>query len=84
MWRRKSTAFHPQTESRTERVKQSLEQYLCQYCNYEQDNWNDFLPLAKYAYNNSATVTPNEALPHIGWQPQRNAKDDHCNLPALL
>ena len=31
-----------------------------------------------------ASVTPNEALPHIGRQPQRNAKDDHCNLPALL
>ena len=31
-----------------------------------------------------ASVTPNEALPHIGRQPQRNAKDDRCNLPALL
>ena len=29
-------------------------------------------------------VTPNEALPHIGRQPRRNAKDDRCNLPALL
>ena len=28
-------------------------------------------------------VTPNEALPHIDRQPQRNAKDDHCNRPAL-
>ena len=31
-----------------------------------------------------ASVTPNEALPHIGRQPRHNAKDDHCNLPALL
>ena len=31
-----------------------------------------------------ASVTPNEALPHIGRQPRRNAKDGHCNLPALL
>ena len=30
------------------------------------------------------TVTPHEALPHIGRQPRRNAKDDRCNLPALL
>ena len=29
-------------------------------------------------------VTPTEALPHIGRQPRRNAKDDRCNLPALL
>ena len=31
-----------------------------------------------------ASVTPNEALPHIGRQPRRNAKDDRYNLPALL
>ena len=53
---RKSTAFHPQTDGQTERVNQSLEQYLRQYCNYEQDNWYDLLPLAEYAYNNSATT----------------------------
>ena len=32
-----------------------------------------------------ASITPNEALPHIGRQPRRIAsKDDRCNLPALL
>ena len=29
-------------------------------------------------------ITPDEALLHIGRQPWRNAKDDRCNLPALL
>ena len=53
---RKSTAFHPQTDGQTERVNQSLEQYLRQYCNYKQDNWNDLLPLAEYAHNNSVTI----------------------------
>ena len=52
----KSTAFHLQTDGQTERVKQSLEQYLRQYCNYDQDNLNYLLPLAEYAYNNSATT----------------------------
>ena len=52
---RKSTAFYPQTAGQTEKVNQSLEQYLRQYCNYEQDNWYDLLSLAEYAYNNSAT-----------------------------
>ena len=31
-----------------------------------------------------ARVIPNEALPHIGRQPRRKAKDDRCNLPVLL
>ena len=35
-------------------------------------------------FRGGASVTPNEALPHIGMQPQCNAKDDRCNLPALL
>ena len=33
-----------------------MEQYLHQYCKYEQDNWYDLFPLAEYAYNNSATT----------------------------
>ena len=49
VWLRNSTAFHPQTDGQTERVNQSLEQYLRQYCNYEQDNWFDLLPLAEYS-----------------------------------
>ena len=53
---RKTMAFHPQTDGNTKRVNQSLEKYLRQYCNYDQDNRNDLLPLAEYAYNNSATA----------------------------
>ena len=56
VWLRKSTAFHPQTDGQTERVNHSLEQYLHQYCNYDQDNWYDLLPLAEYAYNNTPTT----------------------------
>jgi hypothetical protein len=48
-----STAFHPQTDGQTERVNQVLEAYLQEYCNYEQNDWAELLPLAEYAYNNS-------------------------------
>jgi hypothetical protein len=48
-----STAFHPQTDGQTERVNQILEQYLRIFCNYQQDNWEELLPTAELAYNNS-------------------------------
>jgi len=34
-----------------------LEQYLCVYCNYQQDNWPELLPLAEFAYNNAPNAT---------------------------
>ncbi|MBW0494423.1 hypothetical protein O181_034138 [Austropuccinia psidii MF-1] len=36
-----------------ERVNQNLEQYLCIYVIYHQDDWNTWLPLAEFAYNNA-------------------------------
>ena len=53
---RMSTAFRPQTDGQTERINQTLEQYLRQFCNYEQNDWCDMLPLAEYSYNNSVTT----------------------------
>jgi len=53
-----STAYHPETDSQTERVNQILEQYLLVYINYQQDGWVNLLPLAVFAYNNmSHSVT---------------------------
>ena len=49
----KSTAFHPQSDGQTERVNQVLEQYLRIFCDHQQGNWLDILPLAEFAYNNA-------------------------------
>ncbi|MBW0540951.1 hypothetical protein O181_080666 [Austropuccinia psidii MF-1] len=48
-----STAYHPETDGQTERVNQILEQYLWMYVSYHQDDWNTWLPLAEFSYNNS-------------------------------
>jgi len=48
-----STAFHPQTDGQTERVNRVLEEYLRHYVSPSHDNWDELLPLAEFAYNNS-------------------------------
>ncbi|MBW0510006.1 hypothetical protein O181_049721 [Austropuccinia psidii MF-1] len=48
-----STAFHPETDGKTERVNQILEQYLQMYVSYHKDDWHTWLPLAEFPYNNA-------------------------------
>jgi hypothetical protein len=39
-------------DGQIERVNQVVEQYLWCITNYHQDNWSNFLAMAKFAYNN--------------------------------
>ncbi|MBW0537668.1 hypothetical protein O181_077383 [Austropuccinia psidii MF-1] len=48
-----STAYHPVADGPTEMVNHILEKDLWMYVSYHQDNWNNFLPLAEFCYNNS-------------------------------
>jgi transposase InsO family protein len=48
-----STAYHPQTDGQTERLNQTLEQYLRNYIGFQQDDWVKLLPLVQFAYNSS-------------------------------
>jgi len=67
-----STAFHPETDGQTERVNQTLEQYLRCYCSYQQDDWVSLLPFAEHAYNislsESAKASPFEI--NYGFTPE--------------
>ena len=45
-----------------ERQNSTLEQYLQAYVTYQQDDWVEWLPLAKFAYNNSQQSTTGELL----------------------
>ena len=48
-----TSSYHPEGNGQTEHANQTLEQYLRVYCNYQQNNWSDLLPLAEFAYNNA-------------------------------
>ena len=68
----RSTAYHPQSDGQTEQVNQTLEQYLRIYCDYQQDDWHQLLPLAEFVYNNmqnsSTQVSPFFA--NYGYRPR--------------
>ena len=52
-----TSGYHPEGDGQTECTNQTLEQYLWVYCNYQQDNWAELLPLAEFAYNNAPSAT---------------------------
>jgi len=52
-----TSEYHPEANGQAERTNQTLEQYLCVYYNYQQDNWSELLPLAEFAYNNAPSAT---------------------------
>lgn len=60
------TAYHPQTDGQTERVNQILEDMLRACVLDFGGSWEQFLPLAEFAYNNSyqssIQMAPFEAL----------------------
>jgi len=57
MWLYFTSGYHPEGDGQTEHINQTLEQYFCAYCNYQQDNWSKLLPLAEFVYNNALNST---------------------------
>jgi transposase InsO family protein len=48
-----STTYHPKTNGQTERVNQVMEDMLRMYVMDNQTQWEKYLPLVEFAYNNS-------------------------------
>jgi hypothetical protein len=61
-----STTYHPETDGKTERVNQVMEDMLRMYVMDNQTQWEKYLPLVEFAYNNSfhssIGMPPYEAL----------------------
>lgn len=56
------TAWHPKTDGQTEQINNVIEQYFCVFVNYLQDDWLDWLPLAKFVGNNTELKTTKVTL----------------------
>jgi len=67
-----STAFHPQTDGQTKTINEVIESYLRSYCNYEQNNWAEMLPITEYAYNNSkySSTKISPVYTNYGYEPR--------------
>jgi len=57
-----STAFHPERDGETERVNQTIQQYVRSYCTYQQGNWVLLLPFAEHVYNTSMSESIEASL----------------------
>ena len=76
------TAYYPQTDRQTERVNQELEQYLRVFINHRQEQWPDWLEIAKFVYNNKIHVATKVLLfkvnysqdPRMGFKRRRKGK----------
>jgi hypothetical protein len=83
----KTTAYHPQADSQTERVNQELEQYLRLFTSERQDDWVDLLAMAEFQYNNhihsSTQQTPflldSGQHPWMGFEPKQLARMEAVN-----
>jgi hypothetical protein len=83
-----SSAFHPETDGQTERTNRVLEEYLRHYVNPHQDDWDEWLPMAEFAYNNSvhaATVRHTPFFLCYGRHPKLpgGLKPPGSNFPAV-
>ena len=72
-----SMAYYLQTDSQTEHVNQEVEQFLHLFVNQRQDDWYDWLLIAKFAYNDQVHALTQTSLfmldagqnPHPGFEP---------------
>lgn len=79
-----STAFHPQTDGQTERLNQTIEQYLRFYTAHRQDDWTDHLALAEFTYNNSvhASTGVSPFFASKGYHPTFTTRPSTSQSPA--
>ncbi|MBW0576712.1 hypothetical protein O181_116427 [Austropuccinia psidii MF-1] len=79
-----STSYHPETDGQKKRENKILEQYLWMYVSYHQDDWNTWLPLAEFAYNNSDNSLTKQSpfFTFYGRDPQFDSVHNNQDTPS--
>jgi hypothetical protein len=72
-----STAYHHETNGQSERANRTIAQILRGYVNASANDWDEYLPLAEFAYNNSLN-------PSTGYTPFYLNYGRHPRTPATL
>ena len=71
MWFYFTPDYYSEGDGQTKCTNQTFKQYLCVYCNYQQDNWSELLSLVEFVYNNalSATTSVSPFFANKGYHP---------------
>ena len=72
-----NTAFHPQTDGQSERMIQTLENFLRPYVKRHPQTWSQYLALAEFAANNAMNVA-------TGYSPFFLNSGDHPLVPSVF
>ncbi len=51
-----STAFHFETDDQSEIANQEMKRYLRSYCNYQQNDWSDWLSMIEFVSNAATSI----------------------------
>lgn len=80
-----SSAYHPQTDGKTERVNQCMETFLRRFVNAAPSKWFDWIHLAEFWYNSSwhsaLNRSPFEVL--YGYTPRHFGIDQVDACPSV-
>ncbi len=52
-----STAFHFETDDQSEIANQKMKRYLRSYCNYQQDDWSEWLSMIEFVFNAATSAS---------------------------
>jgi hypothetical protein len=71
-----STAYHPQTDEKSERTIGTLEDMIRQYVCYFQTDWDQYLDQLEFAYNNNEHTSTGQTPFLVTYGQHPNPMDD--------